>query len=614
MTNSSQPPSVPICQLGSTNADTIEVLLPTQAPVQAGRVDVASFGDRGGKWWETWAAVFTATSIVTPVVDHVRLLDILNETRRIRFCCDTNALCTGVAAWLLFILDGRVDVFTSAVVDRELSAWPDRKPGFWQAKSVDLWHLRTHYRLARRIIETPPDGVVVDRLSPDQSALMLAKLRDETSGKSPDADILLIELARGIARDQPKNARLVYLTGDKNNARAATSALGANNVLYAVSDGAQTKSAISEMPIRVLGWWRPIGPLGTVLKPDLSRLIWNFLAACDFIILETAKTKWRITPHNSCKTGTPADWDDPWLDIYKQVVSTSLEDPATPRGPLDDANAEDIIDGVLPTSEGRHAESVGLKEWIFQPRGNRVMIDAPSGRRPSPKAVFSLLWRSMGGNDPRLAAEVSSELELEARNILLSLGAIDEHGGAGARSAEFAIAWNKNDLDWFHGEFLRLPGYANALDRIREDGTTKFSSRSGSNVTMARALGQVARYSYGELGNFVGDAAVSVEDLYSALDRWLPNPGDTLSTDQLCERAAAELMLTPYRFEIAMKSLWGRERTTPFEGRTGGSVVAGPTESVVALGSTGYNFQPVAPGTLTFGREGPVRFIARTAP
>jgi hypothetical protein len=33
--------------------------------------------------------------------------------------------------------------------------------------------------------------VVIDRLSPEQGALMLAKLRDETEGKSPDADPLL---------------------------------------------------------------------------------------------------------------------------------------------------------------------------------------------------------------------------------------------------------------------------------------------------------------------------------------------------------------------------------------------------------------------------------------
>jgi hypothetical protein len=79
----------------------------------------------------------------------------------------------------------------------------------------------------------------------------------------------------------------------------------------------------------------------------------------------------------------------------------------------------------------------------------------------------------------------------------------------------------------------------------------------------------------------------------------------------LCLLASKELHLTPYRFEVAMQAFWELMPETPFEGRTGGTVMPGPSENVVVMESSGFHFQPVAPGALTFGRDGPVRFISR---
>ena len=47
---------------------------------------------------------------------------------------------------------------------------------------------------------------------------MLEKLRDESPNlkKSPDADALMVELARGLIRDQARNARVLFLTGDRS--------------------------------------------------------------------------------------------------------------------------------------------------------------------------------------------------------------------------------------------------------------------------------------------------------------------------------------------------------------------------------------------------------------
>lgn len=624
-------PTIEICELDGIKADTIYVTIPQDAPIQKHNPDTASFSDRSMKWWNTWASILAATGVIPPVVDPIRLFDLLNERRRIRFCCDTNALCNGVAAWLLFILDGRADIFTSAVVDRELSAWPDHFKDFWNPRVLDLWLRRTHFRLARRLIETPPDGVVIDRLSPEQGALMFAKLRDESGYKSPDADILLIELARELTRDQPRNARVVYLTGDRNNARAATNALGAQNVLYAVADGNRVKKIVSQGAKLSRGWWAPNGPLGTLLTPELSRFLWDLLAACDFLVLESDCGSWRFSPYNSFDTGIPSDWEDPWLEItqLRGAIPTTVAPSSVADIPGDDSISVDTsvsvavispniaINPVMPSDIADEAgiptkaSPLEANKWLLHPVNPLPLLKAPLGYRPTPKIIFSILDKVLSATEDFVLENFNSELQEEARKILVLLGAIDEKGRSGKNLPEFRTAWMRNDLEWFHGEFKQLPGYLNVVEQLQSESNSVLSHRAGVVLGMVRALGQAARVGTAESGYIVGDAPLAVVDMQNALDHWLPQVDDTLTTNELCILAAKELHLTPYRFEIAMQAFWSLMPDTPFQGRTGGTVVPGPSENIVVLGDAGFRFQPVAPGALTFGRDGPVRFISR---
>ncbi len=224
-----------------------------------------------------------------------------------------------------------------------------------------------------------------------------------------------------------------------------------------------------------------------------------------------------------------------------------------------------------------------------------------------------MLWDKI--KDDGIVSTLPSEgTTNEVLRVLIALGAISPDGEEGGpRLIEFRAKWMHNDLDWFHAELRRLPGYRSALENLRINAHMKLSSRIRSQILMARALGQVAQNEQIGSGLYVGDASVSISEFQSALYQWLANVNDTLSTEQLCVLTGQHLKLTPARTEIALTRLWALLPTLPFEGRTGGTADTNSTENIVELSSEGYHFRPVSPGTLTFGRSGPVRFIVRTS-
>lgn len=604
------PPLVPLFELADGRASTVRILLPADAPLalKGAAAKPDNFSHSGNDddkkdgsprdWWNGWAAIFAATSLVPPLVDPVVFAGLLHEKRRLRFCCDTNALARGVAAWALNVFDGRADLVTSAVVDRELYKWGDNDK-LREARTLKLWSLRTQYRLARRLTEAPLPGVVIDRLAPEHSALMLAKLRDEQGTKSPDADMLLIEGARGLIRDQPRNARVVYLTGDREHARAASNALGSDNVLYACADQGRAKQ--HQQKILARGWWSPEGgPLGSILAPGIDRFLWDCLAACDVLRLDCEGRAYALRHVYTIPNGAPSDWADPWLSV----------EGLPPVQPITiTCDAEKAIEAEAKGSPAPELPiSSSAEEWLLEPRPDRPALEVSASWRPTPPAVFGLLQRALWPDAEVFSA--NEEILDEAKSILVGLGALESGGGPGPRIDDFRRAWHDNDRDWFHAELLRLPGYRAALDHLRRDAGQP-SRRQEAQIAMARTLGQVARAHMG--GHwFVGDAAVSAGALTDALLRWLPEPGNQLSVEHLCELAAKELSLTPARFELALERLWRRAPSLPLEPGMGGTVQTAPKERVVCFSARRHEFIVVTSGALSFGGGSLVRFLQRT--
>lgn len=598
-----------VMRIRDITANTVQILLGRTAPADKG------FGEPNKDWASIWSPVLVAAGILAPMIDSIRLQDLLHEKRRIRLCCDTNALAGGVLSWLQIVLDGCADVVTSAVVDRELAAWPERDAtggrDFWGARTLGGWGRRTQYRLARRFIEAPPPRVVVERLSPEQGALVLAKFRDETSGKSPDADVLLVELARSLVRDQPRNARVVFLTGDRNNARTATGALGPENVLFAAADDTRTREAIRGQICAARGWWSPDVGLGSVGQPAISHLLWSLMAACDVLELHSGNHIVSLENHSDVPRGAPSDWADPWLMFTRahrpNTPPASVRPPpppaSTPPPPPPTSTPPPSRTGSPPNAPPNDEHG----GWLLFPQPVRPLLgDASPSWRTNPTVFFIELLRLLGRIPIQDAVDQRYK---EVRRILTALDVRDSDGNAGPRLKAYGDAWDQNDHDFFHAELLALPGYRNAIEALGGEGA--LGERQRDQIAMARALGQVARFE--RRRPWVrGDAPIRLSALTEALMRWLPEKDSTLACAELAFHASNELGLTPFRFERAMILLWEKDPTQPFEGRSGGSVEDGFAEMVISMGTNKVEFMPVDPHQLRFGRAAPVRFITRT--
>src|SRR5262249_24105312 len=118
-TSSAEQP-IELLRLDGCEANTVQILIPSDPPISNPLTAAAFTVASKAHWWNRWAAALAFGGVVPPLSDPARLDDILREPGRLRFACDTNGFAKGVAAWLVGLLGERVDLITSAVVDREL--------------------------------------------------------------------------------------------------------------------------------------------------------------------------------------------------------------------------------------------------------------------------------------------------------------------------------------------------------------------------------------------------------------------------------------------------------------------------------------------------------------
>ena len=601
-------PSFKVLELDSLTAHTVKICISFEPP------DTAKFKDKNSeRWLEGWKSVFTAAGILDPVVDSARLITLLHSRDRIRFCCDTNALACGALSWAIEAFHQRADIVTSAVVDREIMAWADRNQGMWNADSCKMWALRTQFRLARCITEFPPKHVVIDRLAPDQSALMLAKLRDDKAHpdesqnrKSPDADILLVELVRGIIRDMPRNSKILFLTGDRNLGRTATNALGSESVLFMVSEKEKLKQYLDEKAVATRGWWHPGDldhTLGRVHIPCVSWVFWYLLCACDYLFIEDSEgKKWAITRAYSVHGGVPSDWTDPHIELIG-IEKEDLHNEEVPNDRTD------------PDSE---TIEIKKEEWLLPiQKHDSILSEAPKGLRLPPRFVFDSLLQILfdkGSDDSKSA---NDEVKNEIFKAFILLNIIDKEYQPSENFEKFRQYWINNDLDGLHSEFLKLPGYCSVFDTLaKKDETLQsgmkikdFTGRQRSIINFGQRLGQLWIFD-GEC--FRGDNALSKEKFTEKLNAWLPNIGDALYMYELCLKASQELQVSPFRLENAMIEYF-KDSGGRFELGSGGTVSSMASGEVVYLYPEGYEWIEIYPDGLRFGRNMPVRVITRVS-
>lgn len=610
-------------------------------------------------WWKGWTTLFTASTLLAPRVDPVRLADILHDPRLVRLFCDTNALANGAAEWLLQILPTSTQLLSSAIADKEIMSWGDQDKALYQAADAKQWEARLRFQLARRLTAFPPKETVIDRLSPDQNALMLAQGTDKTGSKSSQGDLLFVELARPLIREQPRQTRVLFLTGDYNVAYAATSALGPEHVLYANVDTQRDQP--NKLTGRVLsrGFWHPARPLGRLSLPSISRLFWNLLSAFNFLIVKQRNRRWLLQPSYSVQHGGPSDWADPWLKVG-ELPDDSPVVVAVPVVPSPESGAASALPEVPPPTEltapniastasevpaakvstsltnlaattaqaegpAAHADdsfahqalaamkaiSSGQWPWLLSrptPAGPKDVVSV--SLRLDKRTFFELLRRACSGQS---SAKPDKEVPKETFRALIAMQVLEDSGQPGRLAEYYDSLWRHNDRDPLHAELLHAhPGYRTVVEAVRSGRVASLSTRQKAFLPLLRALGQAAQLRR-DSPLRMGDAPVAKTQLESSLQSWLPSAGAALSMAEACERALSELALTPVRFAQALTALWREDRDSAFEPKTAGAPEELFSEEVVELRPDGtFDFRPVMPSALLLqGMGPPVLFLSR---
>jgi hypothetical protein len=368
----------------------------------------------------------------------------------------------------------------------------------------------------------------------------------------------------------------------------------------------------------------------------------------------------------------PSDWQDPFIDI-SEIEASARSSPVEIVAPSAATSAEEVVppstgagapsagtsaDEMVPPSTGAGAASAGTSApstsagaasagastdevvprsiaagteqqrpdgaATDRPRAARrdpVLIssgrllhlpatEAPAGLRPHPEAFFERLWETMF----RLAWPTQAgDVDGECRRILAALGAATIDGQPGPELNAFGDAWHRNDLDWFHGQLLRLPGYREVADSVSPAEMASSSRRRQAQLSMARRLGQAAK---GADGSYhFGDAAVTLHELTGFLEEQLPRSGDRKHVSDLCSAALGALKLTPARLERALMAYWSGGITSGprIEAQAGGTVERLEPEKVEVLSETGHTSITVDRGALYFGTKIPHRILVRLA-
>lgn len=215
--------------------------------------------------------------------------------------------------------------------------------------------------------------------------------------------------------------------------------------------------------------------------------------------------------------------------------------------------------------------------------------------RPNTFLLFALLDKALHGREHPDLNEYSESLKKESLGILVGIGALNTDGSIRYDAVRFGTAWDDNDLDWFHTQFLKVPTYQETIQAVKQRDIDNLHGKCGY-LNLSRKLGQVARL---DPATFivVGDRAFNEDVLHGLLHGLLKNPGDKITMYDLCFHMAS-LGVTPYRLEEMLKrAMKTYSYGFPFQAKAIGIRQPGYEETVVHLKSDGFDFDTISSGS-----------------
>lgn len=219
--------------------------------------------------------------------------------------------------------------------------------------------------------------------------------------------------------------------------------------------------------------------------------------------------------------------------------------------------------------------------------------------RPNTFLLFALLDKALHGREHPDLKEYSKTLTQESLSILFGIGALNADGSIRYDAVRFGTAWDDNDLDWFHTQFLKVPTYQETVQAVKQKDIDTLHGKCGY-LNLARKLGQVARINPA-MHITAGDRAFNEDVLYTLMCGILKNEGDKITVYDLCEKLAS-VGITPYRLErVYKKAVKTFSYGFPFQAKVIGIRQPGYEETVVHLKSDGFDFDPISSGSFKLG-------------
>ncbi len=559
------------------------VILPDMCFNLSFKLNVNSTGEQGGQksretregFTDALKAVLTCAGLLHPRPD-ARAWREVTRDKPFVIVADTSAICNGYIHWLCNALwHQRFEVAAMSVVERELAGFADQQD-FW--KDVQK---RTIYRVARAATENPPPNLITSRPAlEEKAALMLSKV--VTPGqKSPDADVLLVELAREILLSESKQVQPLFVTGDRNASRSAMSAMGVDKTLFIESADLELDKPL----YACASYWQPAAGDGCLHILPLSQVIGSLLLLFDSIMLTSDGASYKISRATQGK-GVPSDWAHPIYEV-ESVAGAEARVTTTPElsGKSSEATRQSIANGprsepsfAFPVSQGNR---LGTKYFV---EGLNVLLSGSSLPPVGPK----------------------EEIRAETFGSLIQLGAATPEGKP-IPDSRLLAAVRKNDWGTV-GTLLRdLGGFRKALERfVRGE---RITSRDEGHLAVARRIGWVIQFSRRDVPR-IADNVVESAELLSAVQEIVGARDGAVSLKEIQANLVEFYRISPLLFEQFVMHE-GNSLEFPFVLETGGTAITKEKQMVYHFSTDKVEEREIYADNSRFGGERTYRSVRR---
>lgn len=542
-----------------------------------------------------------------------RLIPLRERVVRFEFILDTNAMADGSGHWLADAFGDRCDLVATAVSLRELQNLYSQCNFYGSEISLANLNARQTYLAAMRFRENPMPRVLWRELEVDDTALIVSD-DSKTPEKSNRGDTMMLRTVRRSINDRVRGLARFFVTGDSALARRAVTEL---------PEGTSISTAVRDLRLGAVYipavWWPGRDEGSATSLPGASRLIWEFLALADRVVL----TKLETDSTDSTDSIEFSAFENPmWpSDYVSPAVIVTVRKQGTARGVgISQSNEGSFQGGGTASASGDASAAepaqapsaqapvvlglgVGTREpppatvpeveqslenkTVGMPNTRSGLFGRPSrsvevvlskrirfGAKSLLSTIALIVSRAAGTSMPA-SALVSGESERHFRwriELLEAIGLVKTQGTMIKLqpSVRFRQAWRSNDLDEVSAWFRRYGVFA---DQCVSPGVLDPSDKV---VQCARVLAQLMGQGMSwDHEWWPGAASPSPEDVRAEIENWLDerkgHEQPTTIASLFIDVFLKKLQVSPVRMMKAWEAMQAHGVFAGLEFRSGGT-------------------------------------------